>query len=142
MTLNLKNEECTAFQSQKKTFVSHSCCNYVTCVWLVSHLRCTCVTCITIVLHLYHLYRNCVALVLLVWHSCCTRVARAALASLASGTLAVKSTARFFISKNFISNARLRLSKNQANAKQHPEAELLVFENYSHSWSTLSSKND
>ena len=32
--------------------------------------------------------------------------------------------------------------KNQANARQHPEAELLLFENYSHSLSTLSSKND
>ena len=41
-----------------------------------------------------------------------------------------------------ISNARLKLAKNQANVKQHPEAELLVFENYSHYSSTLSSKND
>ena len=40
-----------------------------------------------------------------------------------------------------ISNARLKLAKNQANVAQHPEAELLVFENYSH-YSTLSSKND
>ena len=30
--------------------------------------------------------------------------------------------------------------KNQANAKQHPEAELLLYENYSHSSSTISSK--
>ena len=29
----------------------------------------------------------------------------------------------------------LKLAKNQANAKQHPEAELLLFENYSHSLS-------
>ena len=28
---------------------------------------------------------------------------------------------------------RLKLAKNQANAKQHPEAELLLFENYTHS---------
>ena len=48
----------------------------------------------------------------------------------------------FFISNTFISNARLNLAKNQANAKQHPEAELLLFENYSHSSSTLSSNND
>ena len=34
------------------------------------------------------------------------------------------------------------MAKNQANAKQHPEAELLLFENYSHSLSTLSSKNN
>ena len=39
---------------------------------------------------------------------------------------------RFFISNSFIRNARLKLIKNQANVKQHPEAELLVFENYSH----------
>ena len=31
----------------------------------------------------------------------------------------------FLISKTFKSNARLILEKNQANAKQHPEAELL-----------------
>ena len=41
----------------------------------------------------------------------------------------------FFISNTFISNARLILEKNQANAKQHPQAELLLFENYSHSLS-------
>ena len=34
------------------------------------------------------------------------------------------------------------MAKNQANDKQHPEAELLLFENYSHSSSTLSSKNN
>ena len=28
---------------------------------------------------------------------------------------------------------RLKLAKNQANAKQHPEAELLLFENYTYS---------
>ena len=43
--------------------------------------------------------------------------------------------------KTFVSNARLKLAKNQANAKQHPQAELLLSENYSHSPSTLSSKN-
>ena len=31
--------------------------------------------------------------------------------------------ARFFISDNFMSNVRLKLGKNQAKAKQHPEAE-------------------
>ena len=36
----------------------------------------------------------------------------------------------------------LKLAKNQANSKQHPEAELLLFENYSHSSLTLSSKNN
>ena len=34
------------------------------------------------------------------------------------------------------------MAKNQASAKQHPEAELLLFENYPHSSSTFSSKND
>ena len=42
----------------------------------------------------------------------------------------------------FISNVKLKLVKNQANAKQHPEAKLLLFENYSHSSSTISSKNN
>ena len=43
----------------------------------------------------------------------------------------------FFISKTFISNARPKLAKNQANAQQNPEVELLLLENYSHSLSTL-----
>ena len=47
-----------------------------------------------------------------------------------------------FLSNTFISNSRLKLAKNQANAKRHPEAELLVFESYSHSLYTLSSKNN
>ena len=48
----------------------------------------------------------------------------------------------YFISNTFISNARLKIAKSQANAKQHPEAELLLFENYSHSSSMLLSKNN
>ena len=36
----------------------------------------------------------------------------------------------FFISNTFISNAGLKIAKNQAKAKQHSEAELLLFENY------------
>ena len=48
----------------------------------------------------------------------------------------------FFISNTFICNARLKLAENQTNAKQHAEAELLLFENYSHSSYTLSSKNN
>ena len=48
----------------------------------------------------------------------------------------------FFYYARLISNVKLKLAKNQANAKQHPEAELLVFENYSHSSSTLSSENN
>ena len=34
------------------------------------------------------------------------------------------------------------MPKNQANAKQPPKAELLLFENYSHSAPTLSSRNN
>ena len=41
-----------------------------------------------------------------------------------------------------MSNARLKLAKTQAKAKQHPDAELFLFENYSLSSSTLSSKNN
>ena len=48
----------------------------------------------------------------------------------------------FFISNTFTCNARLKLAKDQANAKQHPQVELLLFENYSHSSFTLSSKNN
>ena len=47
----------------------------------------------------------------------------------------------FYLRNTFISSARLRLKKNQENAKHHPKGELLLFENYSHSSSTLSSKN-
>ena len=36
----------------------------------------------------------------------------------------------------------MKSAKSQANAKQHPEAELLLFENYSNSSSTLSFKNN
>ena len=38
------------------------------------------------------------------------------------------------------SNARLKLAKNQAKAKRHPEAELLIFEIYSLFSSNLLSK--
>ena len=43
---------------------------------------------------------------------------------------------KFFL----ISNARMKLAKNQPNAKQHPEAELLLLQNYSHSLFPLSFK--
>ena len=36
-----------------------------------------------------------------------------------------------FISNTYISYARLKLAKNQTKSKQHPEAEILLFENYS-----------
>ena len=48
----------------------------------------------------------------------------------------------FTLYKFFISNARLKLEKNQAKAKQQPETELLLIENYSLSSSMLSSKNN
>ena len=48
----------------------------------------------------------------------------------------------FFLITTFINTARLKLAKNQANAKQHPKAELLTFENNSHSSSSLSTKNN
>ena len=35
----------------------------------------------------------------------------------------------------------MKLAKNQAKAKQHPQAELLLFENYSLSSSSLSKSN-
>ena len=47
----------------------------------------------------------------------------------------------FFISSTSINNAKLKLAKNQAKAKQHPEVELFLFENYSILSSKLSSKN-
>ena len=46
------------------------------------------------------------------------------------------------MSNTFISSARMKLVKDQANAEQHPEAELLRFENYSHASFMLSSKNN
>ena len=52
-----------------------------------------------------------------------------------------KLNAFFLISNIFISNAYLKLAKNQANAKQHPEAALLLFENVSHPSFALLSKN-
>ena len=47
-----------------------------------------------------------------------------------------------FISNTFINNDRLKLAKNKAKAKQHPQAELLLFENYSLSSSRVSSKSN
>ena len=39
----------------------------------------------------------------------------------------------FFISQTFICNIKLKCAKNKAKAKQHTEAELLLFEKFSHS---------
>ena len=55
--------------------------------------------------------------------------------ALSRKTLAISIHA-FFISNTCMRNGRLKLPKNQANAKEDPEAELLLFENYSHSSST------
>ena len=41
-----------------------------------------------------------------------------------------------------MTNARLKLAKNQAKAKQHPETKHLLFVNCSHSSPMLSFKND
>ena len=47
----------------------------------------------------------------------------------------------FLISNTFISNSRLELTKNQANAKEDPEAELFYLKIINSS-STLPSKNN
>ena len=48
---------------------------------------------------------------------------------------------QYFISNIFISNASLNMAKNQAKSVQHPDAELLIFQNYSLFSPMLSSKN-
>ena len=47
----------------------------------------------------------------------------------------------FFYRQHFYRQHQAETGKN-LNAKQHPEAELLLFENYSHSSSMFSSKNN
>ena len=47
-----------------------------------------------------------------------------------------------FYKQHFLSNSSVKFAKNQVKAKENPEAELLLFENYSLSSSTLSSKNN
>ena len=47
---------------------------------------------------------------------------------------------RYLHSNAFIRNARMKLAKNQVNAKQQPEAELFAIWNYSHFSSMLSFK--
>ena len=48
----------------------------------------------------------------------------------------------FLYKQHFYKQRQAEIAKNQANAKQHPEAELLLFKYYSHSSSTLSSRNN
>ena len=38
-----------------------------------------------------------------------------------------------FLSNTITSNVTLKLAKNQVNAKQHPDTDILLFENYLHS---------
>ena len=47
-----------------------------------------------------------------------------------------------FYKKHFYKQRQAEIGKYQEKAKQHPEAELLRFENYSLSPSTLPSKNN
>ena len=49
---------------------------------------------------------------------------------------------RIFHKQYFYKQRQPETGKNQAKAKQHPEAELLLFENYLLSSSKLSSKNN
>ena len=49
---------------------------------------------------------------------------------------------RFFICSTSKSNTWLKLAKNQAKAKQHPETELMLIENYSNSSFMLSPKTN
>ena len=54
-----------------------------------------------------------------------------------------RSYARFFYKQYFYKQSQTDIgTENQVHAKQHPEADLSLFENYSHSLLTLSSKND
>ena len=48
----------------------------------------------------------------------------------------------FFISNTFRNNIKLKLVKNHAKPKEHPEAELLLFQDYSLFLSTLLFKNN
>ena len=49
---------------------------------------------------------------------------------------------RFFISNTFLSNARLKLEKYQASAKQNPEPDLLLFKTFAFFIIFLSSKHN
>ena len=48
----------------------------------------------------------------------------------------------FFISNTFIRNGRLKLVKNQGKAKEHPQAEFFLLENYLLTPSSLPSRNN
>ena len=58
-----------------------------------------------------------------------------------ANTILRYSNTRFFYKQHFYKQHQAEIDKKiQAEAKKHPEAELLPFENYSLSSSTLSSK--
>ena len=48
----------------------------------------------------------------------------------------------FFYKQLFYNQCQAYIGKNQANTKQHPETEILLFENCSHFSFTFSSKNN
>ena len=48
----------------------------------------------------------------------------------------------FFYEQHFYKQRQVDISKNQAKAKQHPQAEFVLLGNYSLSSSTLLSKNN
>ena len=48
----------------------------------------------------------------------------------------------FFYKQHFYKQCQAEFGKKSTDVKQHLEAELLLLENYSHSSSTLSSKNN
>ena len=48
----------------------------------------------------------------------------------------------FFYKQHFYKQGQAEIGKNQAKAKQNPEPELLLFENYSYSSCKLSSINN
>ena len=58
------------------------------------------------------------------------------------GNWNICSNTRFFYKQHLYKQRQAKIGKNQANAKQHLEAELLLFENCSHSSSSVLSKNN
>ena len=47
-----------------------------------------------------------------------------------------------FLVYTFMSNAKMKLAKNETNAEQHPELNFQLIDNFSNSSSMLSSKNN
>ena len=59
-----------------------------------------------------------------------------------SNAIIIRLACTRFYKHNFYKQRKLKLAKNRANANQHPEAQLFLFENDSHSPPKLSSKNN